>query len=166
MPKGFLKKLAAFVLACTAVVMSACGGGKTEPETKPLDPDALAQNIGALKDGQGAALFDSPSQPDSTELSDIYNIDVSLFEEYLIIVDKKYNFCMMMVPAKGKSNDVKNMMSTAMTQLAQQLELYEPEQCERVRSHLETMRGDYLIYAATGDNNVLVKEIEKALESK
>lgn len=165
MPKGFFKKLAAVVLACTAVVMVACGG-KTEPETKPLDPDALVQSLGALKDGQGAALFDSPAQPDSAELSDIYNIDISLFEEYLIIVDKKYNFCMMMVPAKGKSNDVKNMMSTAMTQLAQQLELYEPEQCERVRSHLETMRGDYLIYAATGDNDALVKEIEKALESK
>ena len=163
MSKGFFKKLAVFILACTAMMMAACGGGKTEPETKPLDPGALVQTIGALKDGQGAALFDSPAQPDSTELSDIYNIDVSLLQEYLIVVDKKYNFCMMMVPAEGKSNDVKNMMSTAMTQLAQQLELYEPDQCERVRSHLETMRGDYLIYAASGDNDALVKEIEKAL---
>ena len=160
-----MKKVFALFLAlcmlCT--MLAACGGGKTEPETKPLDPDALVQTIGALKDGQGAALFDSPAQPDSTELSDIYNIDVSLLQEYLIVVDKKYNFCMMMVPAEGKSNDVKNMMSTAMTQLAQQLELYEPDQCERVRSHLETMRGDYLIYAASGDNDALVKEIEKAL---
>ena len=93
MSKGFFKKLAVFILACTAMMMAACGGGKTEPETKPLDPDALVQTIGALKDGQGAALFDSPAQPDSTELSDIYNIDVSLLQEYLIVVDKKYNFC-------------------------------------------------------------------------
>ena len=162
--KRTLKRLLCVLLvAMIALSLAACGGGKTEPETKPLDPDALVQTIGALKDGQGAALFDSPAQPDSTELSDIYNIDVSLLQEYLIVVDKKYNFCMMMVPAEGKSNDVKNMMSTAMTQLAQQLELYEPDQCERVRSHLETMRGDYLIYAASGDNDALVKEIEKAL---
>lgn len=166
MLKGFGKKIAAALMACMVVTLAACGGSddKEAPSAKPVEKDALASSLGALLGDDGQPLLQDPAQPDSAELADVYGIDTSLFQEYIILVDKKWNFCMLLIPAEGKSNDIKNMMSTALTQLAQQLELYEPDQCQVVRDHLETMRGEYLIYAACADNEKLLAEIEKAME--
>ena len=48
---------------------------------------------------------------------------------------------------------VKNNIADAIGKLASQLELYEPEQCARVKGHLLTLRGDLLIYIACADND-------------
>lgn len=157
-----LKRCAAVLLACTALAFSACGG-KAQASAQPVDRDTLAKNIQALTGADGQPLLQEAAQLDEAELKDVYGIDTSLLQEYIILMDKKWNFCMLLVPAEGKSNDVKNMMSTALTQLSQQLELYEPDQCQVVKDRLETLRGNYLIYVASPDNDKILAEIETAM---
>lgn len=157
-----LKRCAAVLLACTALALSACGG-KEPASAQPVDRDTLAKNIQALTGADGQPLLQEAAQLDEAELKDVYGIDTSLLQEYIILMDKKWNFCMLLVPAEGKSNDVKNMMSTALTQLSQQLELYEPDQCQVVKDRLETLRGNYLIYVASPDNDKILAEIETAM---
>lgn len=161
--KNALKKCAAVLLACAALAFSACGQKSQPVSAEPVDRDAMVKNIQSLSGEDGQPLLNEAAELDQAELKDVYGIDTSLLQEYVILMDKKWNFVMMLIPAEGKSNDVKNMMSTALTQLSQQLELYEPDQCQVVKDRLETLRGNYLIYVASPDNDKILAEIEAAV---
>lgn len=156
-----LQKAAALLVAvCTAAMFAACAA-KPAPteEKKAFDKQALVTELKAL------SFFENVAEPSETDLRDLYEIDTTLFQDSILLVDKNYNLCMMMIPAQDKSNDVKNMMSASLGSLAQQLELYQPEQSQRMRDRTETMRGDYLVYLATPDNNAALELITKALDA-
>ena len=55
-------------------------------------------------------------------------------------------------PADGKEEEVKEAMDTYMTNLQQQWDTYLPLQAELVRNREETKVGDYLIYIISQDN--------------
>lgn len=157
------KKFAAAALLCVTIVFSACGGKTAPAAAQPMDKESLVKTITGLTGDDGQPLFTEPAQPGPEELRDVYGIDSELLTDSIILIDQNWNFCMLLIPGEGKSNDVKNMMSSALNDLSQQLELYEPAQSQRVKERLETMRGDYLVYAASAGNDKILEAIEKAV---
>lgn len=163
MMKYVWKKLAAAALLWVTIAFSACGAKADPALAQPIDREGLITTVSALTGADGQPLFTDPAQPDAAELRDVYGIDQDLLADSIILMDKDWNFCMLLMPADGKSNDVKNMMANALDDLARQLELYEPEQSKRVEDRLETLRGGYLVYAASAGNDQILDAVEKAV---
>jgi len=63
-------------------------------------------------------------------------------------------------PAKGQEKAVKDAMSTYMTNLQAQWDMYLPDQAELVKGHKATTIGDYLVYIVSSDNDAILKAIE------
>jgi hypothetical protein len=62
--------------------------------------------------------------------------------------------------AEGQETAVKEAMTTYMTNLQQQWDMYLPDQAELVRNHVETTIGDYLVYIVSSNNNAVLEAIE------
>ena len=85
----------------------------------------------------------------------VLSIDKSLVSEFLIgtpmFITSAEQY-IILKPADGKEEEVKEAMDTYMTNLQQQWDTYLPLQAELVRNREETKVGDYLIYIISQDN--------------
>lgn len=152
------------LLALCSFCLSLGGCAAPKAQAQPIwDLDAVYTAVTALTNGEGAPLFDQLARPEQKELADVYRLDTSLCSAYLMGIDAKYNFFLVLHPAGGKQNDVKNNASSSLDSLSTQLELYAPDQSARVKSRLETARGEYLIYVASPDNNAVIDAIDDTL---
>ena len=148
----FGRTLAVLFCLILCLFSTACSG-KAQPAAAPAQLASLAQTLEALTEDAGDPLFADPQHPDEDELLNRYGIDCTLLDDWRICFAKDSCFYFILHPADGRENDVKNNIADAIGKLASQLELYEPEQCARVKGHLLTLRGDLLIYIACADND-------------
>lgn len=147
----FGRFLAVLLCLSLCLLLASCAG-KVQPAAAPAELPMLAHTLESLTDDTGAPLFADPQHPDEDELLNRYGIDCTLLDDWQICFAKNSCFYFILRPADGRDNDVKNNIANAIGKLASQLELYEPEQCARVQEHLQTLRGDLLIYIACADN--------------
>lgn len=63
-------------------------------------------------------------------------------------------------PAEGKAEEVDQLMTTYMTNLQAQWDMYLPDQAELVKNNLSSKLGDYMYYIVSTDNEAVLEAIE------
>jgi len=112
-------------------------------------------------------LFSMVGDIDESQLESILGLKKDDVEEYIIkmpmaiVSAESY---MVIKPAKGKKDTVKDAMKTYLENQEQQWSTYLPDQYELVKGRLEKEIGDYLVYIISKDNNRVLDAIENCKE--
>lgn len=110
-------------------------------------------------------LFGGLMQIDDEFLRTQFDINPTDLDSYLIAIPNmmtQTSGYYILKPASGKEKDVKEKMTTYMTNLEEQWKTYLPDQYELVKNRKEITYGDYLIYIISSDNDKVFEEIKKA----
>lgn len=130
-------------------------------EPAALDLKDAGNKLESLTNQNEELLFPDPVHPSSEELMDVYAIDTQLLEDWQICLTSNSSFYFLLLPKEGKSNEVKNQIANYLDKTQNDLELYEPEEYNKVKNHLETLRGSILVYIASSDNTAAIDAIDQ-----
>jgi len=134
---------------------------------KTLDMQQAVANIQALEvteNGETYPLFNNMLEVDSTT-NVIYNIDLSLLEEYHIclpMIIVKSNLYIIAKPVAGKEAEASEMFDAFMANYEMQWQNYLPDQYQLVVNRVETNIDGYIIYIISTDNDAVMQAIEDA----
>lgn len=128
------------------VLLVLCITGCKSEELNSIDLEKSKEEISSKMSGM--------SDADTTELKDIYGVDVSLFGEYIFQVSDASNGDIYAIIYVDDENveEVKQQMSSYFTTLEDQVEMYSPDVVSKIKNRLETSIGNYLIYISSTDN--------------
>lgn len=96
-------------------------------------------------------------------MKDTLGLEPSMVEEFFMEVPMmivQSSTCIIVKPAKGQKDAVKEKADIYMKELEEQWSTYLPDQYEIVKNRLETTVGDYLVYIATIDNDKVLQTIK------
>lgn len=130
------------LLIIVAIMLTACGGSSLTAVDITAASADLDKHLGNMSD------------VNKEELASVYQVDVNLFEEYVIKASDVSNgnlYAIIKVSSENKS-EVKNQMNNFFDILVEQNVLYSPEAVNLLENYLETSIGDYLIYISSADN--------------
>ena len=160
------KILALALCGCMMLTMFAGCGDKEEQTT--IDLGAAKEKIAALtyqgEEGE-EKLMGELDEPSEKVLSSMYSIQTGDLQEYAIAFSDEGMY-MILLPAEGKENDVKNGAAQAIDVYGKQFEMYFPEKYDMVQKRKETIKGNYLIYIASRDNDAVMAAIDEATTTK
>lgn len=100
---------------------------------------------------------------DAVELGNVLGISEELLEEHLVAMPTFITSAsqyIILKPAEGKKEEVKNLMTTYMSNLQEQWNMYLPDQAELVKNRKEATIGEYLVYIISTDNDAVLKTIK------
>jgi len=145
-----MKKCFSLILLIMSLLLVGCGSGGAynldlEKTSKELDEK-----------------FTHMEKMDEKELKAVYEVDVSLANEYVIkssTLNNGYLYAIFKVD-KGKEAELKKQMNNMFVTLGKQSNNYSPEAVKLIKNRYETSVGDYLIYIVS-DNNSDMYEIIK-----
>lgn len=110
-----------------------------------------------------APIFGALMQVEDDLLTTQFGIEKDMVEEYLIkmpmMITNSHTY-IIVKPAEGKKDVVKEKLDTYMTNLEEQWKTYLPDQYELVKNRLVKEYGDYLIYIVSSDNEAVFNEIK------
>ena len=124
--------------------------------------DNSADILNSIKDAK-ENVFGALMEVNDETLESQFNINKSDVKEYLIKVPMMItssNSYIIIKPADGKKDEIKEKMDEYMTKLEKQWETYLPIQHELVKNRLEKEYGDYLIYIISSDNDLVFETIK------
>ena len=124
--------------------------------------DNSADILNSIKDAK-ENVFGALIEVNDETLESQFNINKSDVKEYLIKVPMMItssNSYIIIKPADGKKDEVKEKIDEYMTKLEKQWETYLPIQHELVKNRLEKEYGDYLIYIISSDNDLVFETIK------
>ena len=158
-----MKKHIALILSVTLAfsLLTSC------QKEKILDMQQAVINIQALEITENGAtypLFSNMLEVDSTTNA-IYNIDLSLLEEYHIclpMIIVKSNLYIIAKPVAGKEAEAIEMFEAFMANYELQWQNYLPDQYQLVVNRVETNIDGYIVYIISTDNDAVLKAIEAA----
>lgn len=108
-------------------------------------------------------IFNQLMPIEDEDLSQRFGIEKDMVDEYLIKLPTlmvNSNSYMIIKPAKGKKDAVKEKMNDYMEKLEEQWKTYLPDQYDLVKNRLEEEYGDYLIYIISKDNDAVFDVIK------
>lgn len=108
------------------------------------------------------AKYTNMNEMDSVELEAVYELDLSLFDEYKIKSSSlaNGNFYALIKVSDSNKSAVKDKMDNMFKVLENQSNLYSPEAVNLLKNRLETSVGNYLIYIVSEDNNAYYDAIK------
>ena len=124
--------------------------------------DNSADILNSIKDAK-ENVFGALMEVNDETLESQFNINKDDVKEYLIKVPMMItssNSYIIIKPADGKKDEIKEKMDEYMTKLEKQWETYLPIQHELVKNRLEKEYGDYLIYIISSDNDLVFETIK------
>lgn len=108
-------------------------------------------------------LFTALMDVDDDTLSQKFGIEKEMVDEYLAKIPMMVvnsNSYIILKPASGQKDAVKEKMNTYMENLENQWKTYLPDQYDLVKNRLEKEYGDYLIYIISQDNDAVYNAIK------
>lgn len=108
-------------------------------------------------------VFGSLQEVNDDLLSQQFGIEKEDVDEYLIktpMMITSSNSYIIVKPADGKKEEVKNKLDEYMKNLEEQWKTYLPTQYELVKNRLEEEYGDYLIYIISSNNKLVFDTIK------
>lgn len=122
------------------------------------DNDAVIAKVKEAKVPVFVMMMDVPSE----QIKDVLNIEPTDYEEILMAMPMavvKSNTYIIVKPAEGKEETVKNAIDTYMTALENQWEMYLPDQYELVKNRKVEKVGEYLVYIVSTNNDLAYNTI-------
>ncbi len=158
-----MKKATLILLALVcALVLAACSGSSDAVTT--VDVAAAAE---ALKDADiaGEKLFAGFRDGDAAYLTDMLGIDASRLSSFAALLpteDADPNMALLLVPADGERDNVKNELANAMASYEKRWDNYLPEKAAVVHERMETEVGDCLVLIISPDNDAALDAVRSA----
>ena len=100
-------------------------------------------------------------------VKDTLNIDPASLDEFLMetpMMIVQSNTYIIVRPASGKEQEVKDAINAYMKRLEEQWKTYLPDQYELVKNRKEEKLGDYLIYIVSSDNEKVFNTIKASVK--
>lgn len=159
------KTIALLLVLVTMLSLAACGG----KANGSLD---LAKVTEALQDLQAKdeSIFPSGMETDESFLKDVFGIDPASLSQHLILfpmMNVKSSALFLLLPAEGKTDEVKAAMDEYMTSYELSWDMYLPDQAalvhDRLETEIETAEGTWLVYCISTDNDAVLEAIKGAV---
>ncbi len=153
------KNITLIVCIITCLALFAGCGGKT------INLEEAKQNIAALKNDGGEALYGQLYTYTEKELKLAYGIDTSLTQESLICFSEDLTKAAMFAilkPSADKYDTVKEQVESFLMKYEYKWTLYLPEQTAMVQNALVKEEDGYIIVIISENNSEVLKAIEAA----
>lgn len=111
---------------------------------------------------KGEEQFKEATTITEEELKNIYDLDTNLLEEYIVLMPKiadQANMYMILKPKAGKKEEVRNQLNLFTEKYIEQFNLYQPEEADKINRKLISLKGDYIIYIISDNNQEILKKI-------
>ncbi|MEG2322227.1 MAG: DUF4358 domain-containing protein [Bacilli bacterium] len=97
------------------------------------------------------------------QMKDVLNLDAGSVDEFLMAMPMmmiQSNTYIIVKPVAGKTDDVKKALDAYMLKLEEQWKTYLPDQYELVKNRKVVTLGDYIIYIASSNNDLVYETIK------
>ena len=112
-------------------------------------------------------IFGAMMEVTKENVKDTLNIDPASLDEFLMetpMMIVQSNTYIIVRPASGKEQEVKDAINAYMKRLEEQWKTYLPDQYELVKNRKEEKLGDYLIYIVSSDNEKVFNTIKASVK--
>jgi len=136
------------------MILFTVGCGKEE--TLVIDMDQAVARLDSYEE------FASCHKASEDDLETIYDFDLSLLEEYRIMMPQlanKANMYMILKVKKENQDEVRNMLNNFTEKYIEQFKLYAPDEADLINNKVISIKGDYILYVVSDDNSKTLKEI-------
>ncbi len=130
--------------------------GCSKEEVLTIDMDQAVARLDSYEE------FASCKKASEEDLKNIYDFDVSLLEEYQIMMPQlanKANMYMILKVKKENQEEVRNMLNNFTEKYIEQFKLYAPSEADLINNKVISIKGDYILYVVSNDNSKTLKEI-------
>lgn len=142
------KKILVFISLLTIFQLTGCGKEK-------IDLDKVYSN---LEDD-----FESFTKVDDSVLEGSYGIDLSYFDDYLVVMDEDGTSSKMYAVFVAKNSDAADEVTYFISQYIESWDNgYFPEETKRVKYGKKFSYGDYIIYVVSDNNDEIIEKIRKS----
>lgn len=142
------KKILVFISLLTIFQLTGCGKEK-------IDLDKVYSN---LEDD-----FESFTKVDDSVLEGSYGIDLSYFDDYLVVMDEDGTSSKMYAVFVAKNSDAVDEVTYFISQYIESWDNgYFPEETKRVKYGKKFSYGDYIIYVVSDNNDEIIEKIRKS----
>ncbi len=115
-----------------------------------------------IEENAHSLLFENTKEAKMEDFG-IRSNDAKEFKAVVSNQSSDVNFYLIVRPKNGKADNIKKAMDQYMKDLDKKWSTYLPDEYERLKNHMDTEVGSYLIYIVSKDNPLVLKTIKDAV---
>lgn len=146
-----MKKLFICTVICLTLLLTGC---ESDSELSTINIKETSSKIDQK--------FSNMSDVSESEIKDIYEVDLSLVNEYVFKTSDSGNGDIYIILNVNESNknEVRRQIKKYFNTLEEQVEVYSPDVVKKIKNRLETEIGDNLIYVSSSNNEEIFNIIK------